>query len=106
MPIVDQMLSVGCIAHIGALHGGTFEVLSGPLVGQNFPYNSNDEVQEVGPEGDLRQTRMLRLTDAVPRFNNPTSIRLDGKLWTITKADFSAYLTHDYRLVEQTTHDT
>ena len=75
MPIVDHMLTVGCVAHIGALHGGTFEVLSGAHAGQSFPYNSNDEVQELGPEGDLRQVRMLRLTDAAPLFTVPTAIR-------------------------------
>lgn len=106
MPIVDQLLSLGCVKHIGALHGGTFEVLSGAYAGQTFAYNSNDEVQEIGPEGDLRQARMLRLTDAAPLFTGPTVIRLDGKTWTITKADFSAYLTHDYRLVEKTAPDT
>src|SRR5690606_13252294 len=98
------------VAHIGAFHGGTFQVLSGEHAGKSFPYNSidteGDQIlgTDLGP--DPRGTRMLRLTPDVPVFTDHTRIQTeDGKQWTLTRADYSAYLTHDYRLVEVTAHD-
>lgn len=114
MSIADQMLARGCVKHVGALHGETIQVLEGPDEGKTFQANIRetqpDQILSTDLGEDARPVVMLRFDDSlpVPNITSATKIKTlsDGKIWTATKEDFSAFLTTDFKLIEWTAQDS
>jgi hypothetical protein len=107
-PLSDLMLASGCVKHIGALNRETIEILEGAEAGQKFTANiiENQSDQVLVTEiqdTDARAVVMLRFDNALPKpvINKPTKIkREDGTVWTATKEDYSAFLTTDFKLIQ------
>jgi hypothetical protein len=105
----DTMLATGLMPNLEAVHGEVVTVLDGVDAGRKFT-----AINEIEPDAQLeseltidpRSKRMLRFTDRpgnVPSVNTKKLVLIqtsNGKKYSATRQDFSAYLSVDFELVE------
>lgn len=103
------MLAGGCMPLLDSVHSEPVQVLDGVDAGKVF-YGIIEHVPDIILDSEIisdpRGKRMLRFTDKpgnVPSVNTRKLVKVktsDGKRWTATKQDFSAYLSVDFELAE------
>ena len=111
-PLSDRMLSGGCVAHIGRIHGEVVEVLSGPDAGRKFSAVNETESDQIlsgimGDE-DPRARRFLRFApqDAPDVRQNGRVKTADGKTWQAVRQPGGSFLTVDFELTEIAASDS
>lgn len=111
----DIMLAGGCMPLLENIHGEPVQILDGVDTGKVFyaiRENETDVPSESEVLSDPRAKRMVRFTDRpgnVPSVNTKKMVKVktaDGKRWTATRQDFSAYLSVDFELVELASVDS
>ena len=103
------MLAGGLMPCLESVHGEVVQVMDGADAGKLFTA-INEIVPDVQLESELlidpRAKRILRFTDRpgnVPSVNTKKLVKIktsNGKLYSATRQDFSAYLSVDFELVE------
>jgi len=109
MSIADNMLSVGCAAHVAAIHGESVTILDGSLAGKVFTAvreTDGDQIVNIGDVSDRRGKRWFRFIGQIPTLTRGTVVKTaDGKRWSLMVAPQDGYLSTDYEAQEITTKD-
>lgn len=105
----DTMFGTSAMPLLDAAHGEPVKILDGVDAGKVF-YAIRETQEDIVLASDLindpRGKRMLRFTDKpgnVPSVNTKRLVKIqtsDGKKWSATRQDFSAYLSVDFELAE------
>lgn len=108
----DQMLDLGCVAHVDGIHGEQIAILSGSRdAGKAFTVVRETETDVVLTSDlgeDRRSKRIIRFRDSkgIPEILSQTILQTeDGKQWRAVRNPLDGYLTTDFELIEQTAKD-
>ena len=105
----DLLLAGALMPNLESVHGEPVKILDGIDVGKTMIAvitHETDLTIESEVLSDPRQKVMCRFTNRpgnVPSTNTKRLVKLqtkDGKKWSATRQDFSAYLSVDFELVQ------
>ena len=106
----DTLLASSLMPNLESVHGEPIKVLDGVDAGKVFvgviTHEPDVTIESDLSIGDARQKVMCRFANRpgnVPSVNTKRLVKIqtqDGKKWSATRQDFSAYLSVDFELVQ------
>lgn len=110
-PLSDRLLAGGCVPHLEAIHGETFEILGGANAGTKFTgvrEIESDQILTTELGEDPRAKIMLHIKSSLNVvLTAQQRLRTeDGRIWNAVRQQQANFLLDDYELTEITALDS